>query len=173
MAKIYLANCTQQHLKHCYRLRESNKLSMAEIDSGRQVLVGDNWTDSQVEGFIEHLEKCGFRRANETSRKLPEFAGLLYNVSKPVAEDQIYQGNEALVEHQEYRSASEATKSALAFDTANRAPKDKRKRLAKITEITVEQDIPPRQKATGNEVKMHLTIAEDGHADNRTAKLPI
>lgn len=173
MAKIYLANATLQHLKHCYRLRESNKLSMVEIDSGRQVLVGENWTDSQTEGFIEHIEKCGFRRAHETSRKMPEFAGFLYNIGKPIAEDQIHHGNEALVEHQEYRSASEATKSALAFDTANRAPKDKRKRLAKITEITVEQDIPPRQKPTGNEVKMQLTVAEDGDADNRTAKLPI
>jgi Arc/MetJ-type ribon-helix-helix transcriptional regulator len=173
MAKIYLANCTLQHLKHCYRLRESGKLSMVEIDSGRQAVLGENWNDSQVEGFIQHLESCGFRRSNETSRKLPEFGGLLYSVGKPIAEEQIHHGNEALVEHQEYRSASEATKSALAFDTANRMPKDKRKRLAKITEITVEQDIPPRQKATGNEVKMHLTIAEDGHADNRTAKLPI
>lgn len=173
MAKIYLANCTLQHLKHCYRLRESNRLSMVEINSGHQALLGDNWTDSQVEGFIEHLEACGFRRAHETSRKLPEFAGFLYNINKPVAEDQIHHGNEALIDHQEHRSASEATKSALAFDTANRAPKDKRTRLAKITEITVEQDIPPRQKATGNEVKMHLTVAEDGDADNRIAKLPI
>lgn len=173
MPKIYLANATRQHLKHCYRLRESSKLSMAEIDSGRQVLVGENWSDSQVEGFIEHLERCGFRRAAETSRKMPEFAGYLYSIGKPVAEDQIHYGNDALIEHQEYRSASEATKSALAFDSANRAPKDKRKRLAKITELTIEQDIPPRQKATGNEVKMQLTVAEDGHADNRTAKLPI
>lgn len=173
MAKIYLANCTRQHLKHCYRIAESNKLSMIEIDSGHQQVVGEQWNQPQVEAFIKDLERCGFRRAAETSRKLPEFSGFLYSVDKPIVEDNIYQGNEALVEHQEYRSASEATKAALAVDTVNRAPKDKRKRLAKAVEVTVEQDIPPREKATGKEVNMQLTIAEDGTSDNRTAKLPI
>jgi organic radical activating enzyme len=173
MTKIYLANATRQHLKHCYRVLESNQLSMVEIDSGRQVVIGENWNQPQVEGFISHLEKCGFRRATETSRQLPEFAGYLYSIDKPVLEDQIYQGNEALIEHQEYRSASEATKAALAVDRANRAPKDPRKRLAKAVEVTVEQDIPPREKPTGKEVNMNITIAEDGAVDNRTAKLPI
>jgi organic radical activating enzyme len=146
---------------------------MVEIDSGKQVQVGDNWTDAQTKIFIENIERNGFRRAAETSRKLPEFAGYLYSIDKPVVEDHIYQGNQALIEHQEYRSASEATKAALAVDTVNRAPKDKRKRLAKAVEVTVEQDIPPREKATGNEINMQLTIAEDGLNDNRAAKLPI
>jgi hypothetical protein len=173
MARIYLANATRQHLKHCYRLIETNKLSMVEIDSGKQVEVGEHWNQPQVEAFVKDLERCGFRRANETSRKLGEFAGFLYNIDKPVLGDQIYQGNEALIEHQEYRAASEATKAALAVDNANRAPKDKRKRLAKAVEVTVEQDIPPQQKATGNEIHMNLTIAEDGMSDNRDARLPI
>jgi organic radical activating enzyme len=173
MTKIYLANCTRQHLKHCYRVIETNQLSMVEIDSGRQEVLGENWTKPQVEAFVKHLESVGFRRAAETGRKIPEFAGYLYNIDKPVIEDQIQQGNEVLIEHQEYRSASEATKAALAVDNVNRAPKDRRKRLAKAVEVTVEQDIPPREKPTGKEIHMNLTIAEDGISDNRTAKLPI
>jgi hypothetical protein len=44
------------------------------------------------------------------------------------------------------------------MDQANRLPGDRRKRLAKVTSVEVQQDIDPRKSATGNEVNMSVTV---------------
>jgi hypothetical protein len=154
---IYIANTTKQNWNHHFRVLESNRPFFVQIPSGSQVSVGQSWSAAQTESVVGQLEKFGARQANETSRKLDRFTGLLY----PISENQIVSGHDAVVENQERRSAAEATKSALGFDAATRDKRTK-KRLASVTEVTVKQDTPRNEKPSGNEVNFSVAVTEDG-----------
>lgn len=158
MTKIYVANGTRQRLKLNYRLPESQRIHELDVHSGRQEVVGEQWSDTQVEYFIKQLDHAGFRRSSETNGRLENFSGWMYSVDKATSETQIRSGHEARIEAQEKISAVEAQRGALAMDQANRVPKDRRKRLAKVTQVEVEQEIGPRDSPTGNEVKMSVAV---------------
>lgn len=158
MTKIFVANGTKQRLKFNYRLPESTRIHELEVHSGRQEQIGEGWTDSAAEYFIKQLEHAGFRRSSETNGRMENFSGWMYSLDKPTSETQIRSGHEARVEAQEKISAVEAQRGALAMDQANRAPGDRRKRLAKVTTVEVEQEIGPRSSPTGKEVKMSVSV---------------
>ena len=158
MTKVFVANGTKQRLKFHYRIPESTRIHELEVHSGHQELIGEGWTDTTVEYFIKQLENAGFRRSHETSGRMDNFSGWMYSLDKPTTETQIESGHEARVETQEKISAIEAQRGALAMDQANRVPKDRRKRLAKVTTVEVEQEIGPRDSPTGNEVHMSVTV---------------
>lgn len=167
---IYIANCTKQDLIHCFRVPESGRNQRVHIPSGQQSKIGDGWSQSQLEAVVKHMELFGFRNAADVSRKLSEFSGWLYSLNKPISESAIVTGHDELVDHQELRSATEASRSALAFDNSTREGKGRGKRTAKVTEVTVQQDIPAREKPTGKEVNFSLAVSEDGLSD---FKLPV
>ena len=158
MTTIYVANGTKQRLKFNYRLPESTRIHELEVHSGRQEAIGENWTNSNVEYFIKQLEHAGFRRSSETNGRMENFSGWMYSLDKPTSETQIRSGHEARVEAQEKVSAIEAQRGALAMDQANRVPKDRRKRLANVTTVEVEQETDPRGLPTGNEMKMSVSV---------------
>lgn len=162
---IYLANTTKQHWNHCYRAPESNRAQMVQIPSGQQAMIGQQWTKEQTDAVLVELEKFGARPAIDTNGKLDKFPGLLYSTSKPISEHQIHAGHEAVVEHQEKRSAEEAVRSAKAFDVSTRAQKGRGKRLAKVTGVEVHQDLPRGQRPTGNEVDFSVTVDESASSD--------
>lgn len=158
MTRIYVANGTKQRLKFNYRLPESARIHEIEVHSGHQEMIGEEWSDSHVKYFIKQLEHAGFRRSHETNGRMENFSGWMYSLDKPTTETQIESGHEARVEAQERISAIEAQRGALAMDQANRAPKDRRKRLAKVTTVEVEQETDPRGSPTGNEVRMSVSV---------------
>jgi hypothetical protein len=158
MTRIYVANGTKQRLKFNYRLPESSRIHELDVYSGHQEMIGEQWSQQHVEAFIKQLEHAGFRRSHETNGRMENFSGWMYSLDKPTTETQIESGHEARVEAQEKISAVEAQRGALAMDQANRAPKDRRRRLAKITTVEVEQEIGPRDSATGREVKMSVSV---------------
>jgi hypothetical protein len=158
MTKIFVANGTKQRLKFNYRLPESNRIHELEVHSGRQEAIGEGWTDSNIEYFIRQLETAGFRRSSETNGRMENFSGWMYSLNKPTTETQIQSGHESRVEAQEKISAIEAQRGALAMDQANRAPRDKRKRLAKVTTVEVIQETDPRGSPTGKEIQMSVSV---------------
>lgn len=158
MTKIFVANGTKQRLKFHYRLPESTRIHELEVHSGHQEVIGEEWTDSHVKYFIWQLENAGFRRSSETNGRMENFSGWMYSLDKPTSETQIRSGHEARVEAQEKISAVEAQRGALAMDQANRAPRDKRKRLAKVTTVEVIQETDPRGSPTGNEMQMSVSV---------------
>ena len=161
---LYIANTTKQHWNLCFRVPESHRPYFAKIPSGEQVEVGKNWTMAQIDGVIKEIQRYGARHASEVSGKLDKFAGILYSTSRPISEDHIVTGHDAVVDHQELRSAEEAVRAAKAFDTVHRDKKS-RKRRAKMTAVEVEQDVPDNVKPNGNEVHFSLSVAEDGAPD--------
>lgn len=168
---VYVANTTKQHWHHHFRVLEMPRPFFVRIESGTQIAVGQGWNQQQTDHFIQQLEKYGARDAREVSGKLENFPGLFYSTSKPISEDQILAGHDAVVDAQERRSATEASRSALAFDVANReGRKGRGKRLAKVSEVTVTQDVPRNEKPSGKEVNLSITVSEDGTSN---AKLPV
>ena len=165
---IYIANATKQLFRFMHRIPESGKVLMVDIPSGRQMPIGENWNPQQIEAAISHIERFGGRSVNDSRINPDDFDGVLYSAGKPVTSDKIASAHDVLVEKQEKRSATEATRGALAYDKANR---DKHgKRLAKVSEVEVVQDVPAREKPTGNEVNFKLTVSPDG---SENAKIPV
>lgn len=164
MSKIYLANATKQNLCHQYRLPESNRVYRVDIPSGRQVMMGEDWSQASMDFFIKHLHIAGFKQASDANRKIESFSGWMYSTTKPIGEDSIHSGHDEMVRAQEERAASEATMAAMAFDMSNRPKNDRRKRLAKVTQIQVEQETGPRAMPSGDEIRMDVTFDESSNA---------
>jgi hypothetical protein len=170
---IFIANCTKQHLEHHFRSPEqAGKAQVIRIPSGHQAEIAKGASTAVIEALVRHLEQFGFHDATRVNGKISEFSGYLYRVGKPITENQIVSGHDHLVDTQEHRSAQEATRSALAFDSATREKKGagKGRRLAKVTEVEVRQDVPRGQKPTGDEVNFSMSVTPEGRAD---AKLPV
>lgn len=170
---IFIANCTKQHLDHHFRSPEhAGKAQVVHIPSGQQREIARGASSAVIEALVRHLEQFGFVDASRVNGKISEFSGYLYRVGKPVTETHIVTAHDQLVDTQEHRSAQEATRSALAFDSATRDKKGggKGRRMASVTSVEVKQDVPPGQKPTGDEVNFSLSVAPDGRAD---AKLPV
>ncbi|MBU9147510.1 hypothetical protein KTD26_34215 [Burkholderia multivorans] len=166
---IFIANCTKQHLDHHFRSPEhAGKAQVVHIPSGQQREIARGASSAAIEALVRHLEQFGFRNAEEVNGKISEFSGYLYRIGKPVTETHIVTGHDQLVDTQERRSAQEATRSALAFDSATRDKKGRR--MASVTSVEVKQDVPPGQKPTGDEVNFSLSVTPEGRAD---AKLPV
>ena len=161
---LYVANTTKQNWNHHYRVIEKHRAYFMEIPSGSQVMVGHGWTKEQTDNVIRQLEKYGARPASEVSRKLENFPGLFYRTDRPISESEIVGGHDAVVESQERRSAVEATKAAAGFDLAQRDKRTK-KRLAKVTEVSVEQDVPKNERPKGDEVRFSVGVSDDGQDD--------
>ncbi|WP_186211299.1 hypothetical protein [Burkholderia gladioli] len=170
---IFIANCTKQHLEHHFRSPEhAGKAQVVHIPSGQQREIAKGSSSAAIEAIVRHLDQFGFQDAARVNVKMSEFSGYLYRVGKPVTENQIIGAHDQLVDTQEHRSAAEATRGALAFDNATREKKGagRGRRLAKVTEVEVRQDVPPGQRPTGGEVNFSLSVTPEGRTD---AKLPV
>lgn len=158
---LFIANTTKQDWHHHFRVLETNRPYYTQIPSGSQVELGKDWNAAQTDSVIRQLEKYGARHAVDVNKKIGKFHGLLYRTDKPITENQILTGHDAVVETQEKRSATEATRAVLGFEKSNR---DKRsgKRLAKVTEVEIHQDIPRHQKPSKDDIHLKISVAEDG-----------
>jgi hypothetical protein len=168
--ELFIANCTKQTFRHCYRQPESERTGMLDIPSGQQRAIGKGWSKEQFDAVISHLESFGALPVKDLSRNMTDFDGILYSLGTPVPSEKILEAHDVVVDHQEKRSATEATRSALAFDAAGRDKKRGNKRLASVSEVEVVQDVPARQQPTGAEVNFKVSVANDGRTD---VKLPL
>jgi hypothetical protein len=159
---LYIANTTKQHYRLYLQVPENKRPFTYEIYSGEQVEVGHNWNHSQLESVIKQLEGLGAVQGSHISAALTNYSGLLYRTDKAVTESQIHAGHDAVVDAQERRSAEEAERGAKGFDIAHREGKKARgKRLAKVTEVEVSQEVPKNQKPGKDDRHFKMTIAED------------
>ena len=158
---MYICNATTQTWMPNFRVPEMKRVHVARIFSGQQVEVGRDWNSVQLQSVIEQLERFGAKNIKDV-KHAHKFSGLLYSLDKPVKVDLIEEGHSDMVEEQSKRSVQELTKSALGFDAALRDKKTRR-RTAKATTLEITEDLPPRSKPSGREVKFGVTVADDGH----------
>lgn len=167
MSKIYIANTTRQHLRLPIRINEPEKGSKVirfEIPSGQQLMIGSGFSEDQVADVISHLERFGGKKS--VSQKLNGFMGILYSVDKPISEDNIRTGHEAVIDASQKRSATESIRAAESFDTSTRENSGRGKRLARETQVVIERETP-KKTGTGidKEELMNLSVSEHGVSD--------
>ena len=169
---LYLSNPTKQTVVFYFRTDFTHEKGGApqfvEIASGKQQELGQSWSREQMGRVMEQLHRFGARDAAESHGELEKFNGLLYRHDFPVDGNEIQMAHDKVVDMQQARSATEATRAALGFDRAANE-KGRGARLARTTTVEVEQLINPRDRPTGDEVKFSLTVDPEGHSD---IKLP-
>lgn len=165
---LFIANTTKQHFHHHFRVPEMSRAYFIRIPSGSQVQIDRRFSPATEAIIIEQMQKYGARNAKEVSGRLEDFPGIFWRQDRPINEGEIVAGHDAVVDAQERRSAAESAKSALGFDAAHRDRKTRR-RGVQVTEVEVVQEVPKGEKPKGNEVALHVTVANDG-SDN--VKLP-
>lgn len=167
---LYLANPSYQ--KHHFHFREpvNNLINVIEMEAGAQEgPIGHGWSAEQRAKVIEQLERYGARNASDAHGKMTKFAGLLYSDVRIISEDEILAGHDAEMQTREERSATAATKGALAFDRTARA-RNRERPSARETKVEVRQDIAPGSRLTGDEVQFDIEVSPEGRSDVR---LPI
>ena len=156
---IYLINPTRQHWQFHYRTPTDNLLAMVEIRSGQQVSIGEKWNPEQTEKVLVQLQRHGGREAQEFNGLVNRFSGLMYSLTDPATKDDILTVNQVVEETVQQRSVDEAVKAAAGFDrAANAVTSGPRRRPARITQVEVEQQLQPHERATGDEVHFSLTV---------------
>lgn len=169
---LYIANCTKQTWLCNVRVPETNRIMVVEVPSGQQREIGSGLSEATIEHMVRYLERFGVRDHQDSKLDSSTFDGYLYSRDKPVKSDKIEMAHDALVDHQERRSATEATRNALAFDKST-TDKRTKKRLASVTEVEVSEDVPNRQKPTGKERKMKITVDKNSPNNPDSAKIPV
>jgi hypothetical protein len=165
---LHVANDTKLNWVVQYRLTggEGGKLLgpfILEIPSGQQRTVGAGWSQENEQFFVEQIERHGAIEARELDRTVKRHTGLLYSYDRQIEADRIEEGHSKVVDTQEKRSAEEATKAALGFDRmANQAGRGKR-RMARATEVEVEELHDPRGRPTGKEMHFRLGVDAEGN----------
>ena len=168
---IYIANPTRQHWQFHYRTPDNNLLDMVDIRSGRQESIGEQWTPEQTDKVIKQLQRHGAREATDFNGLVNKFSGMLYRLNKPIQRDEILDANAIVNDTASQRSVDEAIKAAAGFDrAANAATSGPRRRPARITQVEVEQQLQPHERATGDEV--HFSLIVDPDAPRSNIKMP-
>ncbi len=162
---LYISNPTKQHSVFFYREPVENLLASVEIASGGQAEIGHGWSPAQKAKVIAQLDLHGARDAAEAHGRIKgKFLGLLYRDRGVISTEEIETGHAGVVETQEQRAVAEATKAALGFDRGiNKGTRGRR--AARMTEVVVEQQLGPHERATGNEVAMSIQIDPEGRSD--------
>lgn len=165
---LYISNPSRQEVVFYYRravTKDTSGPAQVHIAAGGQAMLGAGWTRDEITYVISQIEAQGGANAAVAHGRMGKFTGLIYREEYPVDEDEILVAHEGVKAAAEDRSVTQATRGALAFDrNANRG---KRERIAKVTEIEVIQQLPPHQKATGDEVHFKLSVDPDGSSDAR------
>ena len=168
MTTLYISNPSRQDAIFYYRRAITNDNSGAAsvtIPQGGQVALGAGWNREEIAYVIQQILAAGGANAAEAHGRMGKFTGLLYREDYPVAKTEILTAHEGVKAAAEDRSVSQATRGALAFDRATN--KGARQRLARQTEVEVEQILPPHTTPTGDEVHFKLAVDPDGSADAR------
>ncbi len=164
---LNISNPTLQDWTVTYRLgppnsEEAKTLRQVTLRRGQQIdLYLDEVHKAQL---IKHLETYGARDAAEVHARLVGFSGLIYRDKGIIEREEIEMAHESDLDTRQERSVKQATRSALGFDRAARQP-NKARPGARITETTVEQELPRGTRPTGEEVKFQLTVDPEGRSD--------
>ena len=161
---LYLVNATKQNHRFQWRMPESRKVVHFQVPTGHQIRVDEGLNSGQIDDLIQQMERYGFKRVEDVSR-LKDFDGMLFG-PKTLQSDDIAMAHEAVVQKQEKRSAGEATRAALGLEKGSRDKRNSKQRLAKEVTVEIEQHVDQRH-ATGDEIKMSLTVAADGSNSTR------
>ena len=157
--KLFVANSSKQSLKFWYRVPGETQRRLVLIPSGQQVALPGVDGKHEADQVIRYIQTLGGRSASELSgRTLKAFPGIIYSADKPVSVENYEIGNEAVEQHQNQRAAEAAVQSAKAYDLTLRDKGGKR-RVAKVTEVSVKQEIPRGQKVA-DPVNMTVTVAD-------------
>ncbi len=163
---IYLSNPSRQHAEFWYRDPASGLMVRAEIPSGQQTVIGrSDWTPAHHAAVIEQIERFGGRDAAEAHGTMRRLNGLIYRVDGEISAAEIETAHESDIDERQRRSATQATRAALAADRAigNLTPRSRGKR---VTEVAVEQEGMPGEKPAPDRVTFNLTVDPvDGRSD--------
>lgn len=114
MAKVFVANTTQQIQEFSYRMLEGQKLIMQRILVGQQVqLPGNDWQPADIQYLEEQHRRYGLVPVSEVDRTRA-FIGVCYSVDKPVPIDAIRKALVANVAVLEERGRAARTAAAVA-----------------------------------------------------------
>lgn len=165
---LNIANPTLQDWTVPYRLGvpkspEFGILRQFTVGSGCQIDLHLNAIEqAQLIGFLE--EKHGARDAAEVHGRLTNFMGLIYRDMGQIETTEIEQARESDVQAREEQSVRQAVRSALGFDKSARKGNAARGG-ARVTETTVEQELPRGVRRSGKEVTFSMSVDPEGRND--------
>jgi hypothetical protein len=91
MAKMFVANCTQQAHLFLYRLPESSGIRSQHILPGAQIQISGDLTTPQIESIVRQHAKYGMVHVGDIERTRP-FTSLCWQLDKPVNVNAIMKG---------------------------------------------------------------------------------
>lgn len=154
MAKVFVANTTQQVQEFSYRMLESPKVIMQRIPIGQQVqLPGDGWQPEDIEYLEKQHRRYGMVPVSEIDRT-KAFIGVCYSIDKPVQIEAIRRALVANLEVLEERGKRnrEAAAVATAQQITEATPTLRR------LEMSIEEEGQAGQMAEG------VRVVRDGEA---------
>lgn len=169
MSKLFIANTTKQHFRIYYTLPAHKKNYVIEVPPGLQTQVPHSLDGvGELEYVIEQIEKLGGRNVAEVTEHTPDYCGIAWFLDKPISEEKILEGHEAVVENAEVRSIEEVAKAAKGFDIINRDGENVQEKLqgrrkGKTVEVQIHQESAP--VADRPPIDTTFTITDKSHED--------
>lgn len=177
---ICISNTTKQHFRFHYRLGAASRSAgyagvggaqLLLIPSGKQIEIGNDWSEDERAYFIRQLERAGGRDAAEVHGPVDTFHGLLFRDDHPISEDEIRLGHDAVVKTQEKVSVSEALRAAVGHaGNMDHGSKRRKQAPARRSSVSMTEEVSGQNAPTGDEVSFDIEVGPDG---DPKANLPI
>lgn len=153
---LYIRNTSAQPFIVNCRIPEMNKVYILELHPRRTETVR-HLNSGQLEALIDHLSRFGGVDRKTLHGRIDDFQGLVYSLDKPISEEEVLAGYEAVADHQQDRAVRQATRAAVAAGTRQTT-----EHRAKSSEVELEQENGPVKKRARMKVAVDTSV---NHSD--------
>jgi len=150
---LYIRNTSAQPFIVNCRLPEMNKVFILELHPRRTETVR-HFNADQLQALIAHLERFGAVDRKTLHGRIDDFQGLVYSLDKPISEEEVLAGYEAVTDHQQDRAVRQATRAAVASGTRQTT-----EYRAKSSEVELEQENGPAKKRARMKVAVDTSVS--------------
>jgi hypothetical protein len=158
MAKMYIANCTNQVQDFQYRLPESNKIYKQPISIGDQIRLSGDLSTPDIEAIISQHQIYGLVPVSEIDRS-KDFVGLCWQLDRPIDVEKVKRALAVNMRVLDARGKEIRKEAAVAVSNSVEAELSNTPDRLKALEFSIEEQ--PNKDGRDIQVNEQLRVTRD------------
>jgi len=165
---LYVRNTTRQSFEVNERLPEMGRVYTLALHPKRTVEI-KNLNSEQLDRLIAHFDANGFMNRKNMHGRIEDYSGVIYSLDRPINDDEVVSGYNAVTDRAQDRAVKEATRAAISGGATQVNVHGARN--AEI-EVAQEHDTPGSSKGKPGRIKMRVAV-DAGMSPGESSRLEI
>lgn len=165
---LYVRNTTRQSFEVNERLPEMGCVYSLALHPKRTIEI-KNLNSDQIDRLIAHFDANGFMDRKNMHGRIEDYSGVIYSLDRPINDDEVVSGYNAVIDSAQDRSVKEATRAAISAGATQISVNGARN--AEI-EVAQEHDTPGSGNGKSGRMKMRVAV-DSGMSPGESSRLAI